>query len=198
VLGAIGGGLIAVGAVLLLSTVWWPPSPAGIVGTGESERQQRNTEAATLASAVLTFSGAALLLYGSSWLWALVGMGAAAGFYYVLLAWWTHTEWSHVEQQVRRERGLLDGRITIQTADRMRLRIQPPGSAQGVGTDIPLPIGDEGLGAHAQEIATTRARLLWALANPRGIGAEDRTRSRREALVDELRALDRFVRRQPR
>jgi hypothetical protein len=158
----IGGGLIGAGAFLLLTTLWWlAPSPER-VGLAEHRRAKRNRDAATIVSAASTFAGAVLLLVGSEWLWALLGVLASALLYYVVLVTFTRTEWTMIRQQVVRERQHGDGRITVATDGLINMR-------QYTGTSLASHfMGDADYGAQAELVAERNSRWRWALRHPRG------------------------------
>jgi hypothetical protein len=165
-LDAIGGGLIGVGAFLLLTTLWWPSPPREMVGMAEHGRTSRNSDVSTIVSAASTFAGAVLLLVRSEWLWAFLGVGLGAALYYGMLAAWTRSEWAAIRRQVVRERENGDGRITVDTANRIGLRKD----AYGESSMASHLMNNAEFGAHAQRIAERNSRWSWALRHPRGGG----------------------------
>lgn len=163
-LDAIGGGLIGTGALLLLTTLWWPTPPQERVGVAEHGRIHRNSTVATIVSAVATFAGAVLLLVRSEWLWALVGVGIAVALYYAMLVSWAHAEWKAIKRQVARERENGDGRITVNTANWMGM-LNDTSAGPTMASHL---MADADFGAQAQRVAERNSRWLWALRHPRG------------------------------
>ena len=164
---AIGGGLIGAGAFLLLTTLWWPRPSRELMGIAAQERIRRNTDVATVVSAVLTFGGAVLLLVPSDWLSALLGVGIGAALFYVALAGWTRRAWLEIKRQIVLEREQLDGRITMYTANRIGLQNDPTAAEFEM---IPIAMNEPALAEHALRIAERNSSWRWALRHPRGGG----------------------------
>ncbi len=162
---AIGGGLIAGGAVLLLTTLLYPPAETWQVGWVEHARRRRNANYATLSSGLATVAGAVILLVSSAWPWAFAGVAAAGLIFYASLAQATYREWMLLRRKVDRERSI-DGRITIHTAAWVGV-IEASRHEDELCRDMFL--SDKPATDRALEIVTKRARLKWALRHPRGV-----------------------------
>ena len=162
VLFGIGAGIVAVGAALLLGTIWFPPRDW--VGAAERRRQKRNANIAMLASGLTSFAGAALLLIGVGIAGAAIGLLAGAALYYFILVAETHREWSFWRSQIRKERGTIDGKVSGRTANETGV-LAMPAATQALSR---APVEDVEVAERAEALAVRRARWRWAFAHPFG------------------------------
>jgi hypothetical protein len=164
---AIAAGLIAGGALLLVTTLVWPVGLAEWVGLAEYWREKRAADIAVSMSAVATFTGAVLLLFGGAWPWALLGAALPLAFYYSVLVLQTRQHWKELLTQIVHERTKGDGRVTSGTAIKIGLS-----SDRGQWDPVTARhlVNDESFGAYGQRLAERNSSWSWALRHPRGGG----------------------------
>jgi hypothetical protein len=175
VVDAIGAGLIAGGAFLLLAT-FLGSDPGESFGEVERGRRERNAWLSSRVSAVATAVGAVLLLSrdGERWV-ALVAGCAAVAVCYLALAAKTRAEYQRVLVYVRHQASA-GGSVTEYVDILLGLRADPtidvPKVAVASRTIFPPPGPHLDLGggpaSRALPRAEERASWRWALTHPTG------------------------------
>lgn len=162
---AIGGGLVAAGAVLALFSILFAPEPLLEVGRADHDRVQRISSVTTVVSAATTLAGAILLLVHGAWWWTLAGVAITGSLYYVSLVATSIKHQRSVLQQVRRDREVDGsgsmGRVTLWTAGQL---VEFPAGWDHFGRGE--PVFAEADNQHLEELARTRATLSLALRHP--------------------------------
>jgi hypothetical protein len=161
VLTPFGGGLIAAGALLLLSTLLRPSDTS--TDLSEYERTYRNVKTASLLSGGFTLTGALLLLIGSDWRFALLGVASGAAVYYGVQVTLTHRAWQGLNRQVALEVANTGGRISLYTAARVGT-VRAGAASEFVASH--LIMSDQATATQA--VTSERSRISWALRHPLG------------------------------